>query len=164
MNIRPVILILLGAISMATASTFDYSDSDLAFKLPGDWKKLEHSTPDKLVFRHATEMFQVTVSVMTYKSDTVQKKDFERILEHRITAEKRGLSPKDSVTQAEIKEIVGGYSAEFSGVENNSGRRFSGKLVMKSRRIVVAYLEGIKKSEEQVSTLKKVLFELLAIK
>jgi hypothetical protein len=164
MKIKRSILALFGAASIAAASNFNYSDSGLAFSLPGDWKKLERSTPDKLVFRHNTELFQVTVSVLNYKAETVEKKVFEKLLEDRINAEKRELSPNDSITQSEIKQIEGGYSVEFSGFDSAHERRFAGKLMMKSGLIVVVYLEGIKKSADEMSPITKVLFESLTIK
>jgi hypothetical protein len=159
-------LLMAGIATVASAAPLAYSDGDLSLTCPDAWTKLERSRPDRLVFRDPTGTFQLTVSILTYKSDADSKQAraaFDRLIEHRRNGEREGLGPKDELRFNDVIAVDGGYSVEFSGHEKARARRFQGKMLMMRGRIVTAYIEGLKKTENEMSSVAGFVFSSLNI-
>jgi hypothetical protein len=148
------VYLAFGLAATIGAAPLKYSDSDVSFTCPDGWVKLERSRPDTLLFRDSTGGYQLTVSVMTYKTGTDAKETraaFDRMVELRIQGEKRELASGEEVKFSEVTPTDAGYSVEFFGEEKAHARRFHGKLIMIRGRVVTAYLEGLARSESEMS-------------
>jgi hypothetical protein len=149
----------LSSLFSARAQPEIYTDPAFTFTHPKGWSKLPASTPDCLVFRDSTGAMQLTVLVMRYNSAAARgRQDFDRILQHRMNAEKKVLAASDSLEGLPVETFSDGYQARFRGFEAKTSRSFKGLLLMARGYILNFYLEGPDKTEEELKKTADVVF------
>lgn len=142
---------ILASLVAANSATTDFSTGPIEIHLPHGWAKVE-SAGDRATFRDPTGLYQLTVSVMGYKVGAEKQGDFERIVQHRLNAERTTLASDDQIAQDRITRYRSGSACEFHGTDKRTGRMFAGRMMMADGIILTAYLEGLRKMPQEFAS------------
>ncbi len=154
---------LVAALLATALATIDFSSGGVAIRLPQGWRKLDGSTGDRLLFQERSGSYQLTVTVLTFARGRESRESFERILQHRIDAERSVLATPQDVKQGPITNYGSGFACDFSGMDLPARRTFAGRVLMAEGLILVAYLEGLGKTPTEFSTMRAAVLESVNI-
>ncbi|HWB61157.1 MAG TPA: hypothetical protein VG733_16870 [Chthoniobacteraceae bacterium] len=157
----------LSSIISAFAQDETYKDPAFTFSHPAGWTKLSSSTPDSLSFSDPTGSLHLTVSVMNYNTSVTGqalRDAFERVIQHRMDAEKKFMAASDPLEHSSTEAIPDGYQSHFHGYESAKNRRFTGLLLMAKGTMLCFYIEGTNKTEAELKAVSDVIFSKVKLR
>ena len=151
----------LGSIGLSLGSTALAADvvvGNAHLPVPPGWT-VASRTSDRTTLKNAEGTQMLTLSSLQF-GVSPSFEDFKLLCHHRMEAERRD-APHIEIEEGEPTQTANSFVLVYSGVDKDTGRMFSGQLLVLGTQLTTTYLESIGvDSDEHFESFMKLVHSL----